>query len=72
MLFLGTMFAPTKDRGVKGEGFTHKTGDMVTISSADIGMLQNRMKHASDCSNWRFGISALMRNLSERGLVLQA
>ena len=69
MLFLGTMFAPTKDRGVKGEGFTHKTGDVVTISSADIGMLQNRMKPSSDCRHWSFGISAFMRNLSERGLV---
>ena len=69
MLFLGTMFAPTKDRGVKGEGFTHKTGDVVSISSADIGMLQNQMKPSSDCRHWSFGISAFMRNLSERGLV---
>ena len=69
MLFLGTMFAPTKDRGVKGEGFTHKTGDVVTISCADIGGLQNQMKPSSACSQWTFGISALMRNLSERGLV---
>ena len=69
MLFLGTMFAPTKDRGVKGEGFTHKTGDVVSISSADIGMLQNQMKPSSDCRHWSFGISSFMRNLSERGLV---
>lgn len=69
MLFLGTMFAPTKDRGAKGEGFTHKTGDIVTISCADIGMLQNQMKPSGECRHWKFGLSAFMRNLSERGLV---
>ena len=69
MLFLGTMFAPTKDRGAKGEGFTHKTGDIVTISCADIGMLQNQMKPSGECRHWTFGLSSFMRNLSERGLV---
>ena len=24
VLYLGTMFAPVKDRGAKGQGFTHK------------------------------------------------
>ena len=28
MLFLGTMFAPVKDRGAPGMGFTHKVGDL--------------------------------------------
>ncbi|MBL6605145.1 MAG: fumarylacetoacetate hydrolase family protein [Alphaproteobacteria bacterium] len=69
MLFLGTMFAPTKDRGAKGEGFTHETGDVVTISCPDIGMLQNQMKPSGECRHWTFGLSAFMRNLSERGLV---
>ena len=69
MLFLGTMFAPTKDRGVKGEGFTHKTGDRVSISSADIGLLHNQMKLSADCQPWTFGLADLMRNLSARGLV---
>ena len=32
MLFLGTMFAPIKDRGKKGNGFTHSIGDYVEIS----------------------------------------
>ena len=32
MLFLGTLFAPTEDRDIPGEGFTHKLGDRVTIS----------------------------------------
>ena len=34
VLFLGTMFAPVKDRGAKGQGFTHKTGDVTTICRA--------------------------------------
>ena len=34
VLFLGTMFAPIKDRGAKGQGFTHKAGDVTTICRA--------------------------------------
>src|SRR6266702_887123 len=34
IIFLGTMFAPTKDRGEKGSGFTHKIGALVTIRRA--------------------------------------
>ena len=30
VLYLGTMFAPTEDRGAPGQGFTHKIGDVVT------------------------------------------
>ena len=33
MLYLGTLFAPTEDRDVPGEGFTHKAGDVVAIST---------------------------------------
>jgi len=33
MLFLGILFAPTEDRDVPGEGFTHKIGDIVSIES---------------------------------------
>ena len=32
-LFLGIMFAPIQDRDTPGKGFTHKTGDIVTVSS---------------------------------------
>ena len=42
MLFLGTLFAPTDDRDVKGEGFTHKRGDLVTISAPGLGAEQYR------------------------------
>ena len=68
VLFLGTMFAPTKDRDVAGEGFTHKTGDIVTIASPKLGRLINRMRTSDVCEEWTFGISALMSNLAERGL----
>ncbi len=33
LLFTGTMFAPTDDRDAPGQGFTHKDGDIVTIST---------------------------------------
>src|SRR4029450_12358247 len=33
MLFLGTMFVPTRDRKGPGEGFTHVQGDVVRVSS---------------------------------------
>ena len=36
VLYLGTMFVPSKDRGEKGKGFTHKIGDIVTISSREV------------------------------------
>jgi fumarylacetoacetate (FAA) hydrolase family protein len=69
VLFLGTMFAPTQDRGEPGMGFTHKTGDIVTIAAPELGALVNRMKPSPDCEPWTFGISALMANLAQRDLI---
>ena len=69
VLFLGTLFAPTQDRGEPGMGFTHKTGDMVTIAAPELGALVNRMKPSPDCEPWTFGISALMANLAGRDLI---
>jgi fumarylacetoacetate (FAA) hydrolase family protein len=69
VLYLGTMFAPTEDRGQAGMGFTHKPGDVVTISSPALGVLVNRMVHADKARPWTFGTSALMRNLARRGLL---
>jgi fumarylacetoacetate (FAA) hydrolase family protein len=69
VLYCGTMFAPTKDRGAKGQGFTHKTGDVVTIASAKLGSLTNRMRLSTECAPWTFGTGALMRNLAKRGLL---
>lgn len=37
VLFLETLFAPTKDRDVPGEGFTHKIGDIVSVGNPDLG-----------------------------------
>ena len=69
VLFLGTMFAPIKDRDAVGEGFTHKTGDIVTIASPKLGRLVNRMRTSDACEPWTFGIGALMTNLADRGLL---
>ena len=69
MLFLGTQFAPTKDRGEKGKGFTHKLGDIVSIRADALGMLVNRVSHCDKAPPWTFGINDLMRNLAARGLL---
>ncbi len=66
-LYLGTMFAPVKDRDAPGKGFTHKVGDVVTVAADKLGALVNRMKHAQDCERWDFGTAALMRHLAKRG-----
>jgi fumarylacetoacetate (FAA) hydrolase family protein len=65
-LFLGTMFAPVKDRDAPGQGFTHKRDDIVTIASPKLGRLMNRMRPSDECEPWRFGIAALMTNLARR------
>lgn len=69
VLYLGTMFAPTEDRGAKGLGFTHKIGDVVTIRADELGSLTNRMALASQAPPWHFGVADLMRNLAERRLI---
>ncbi len=68
-LFLGTMFAPIEDRDAPGQGFTHKTGDIVTIAAPGLGRLVNRMRPTDQCAPWSFGAGALMRNLARRGLL---
>lgn len=69
VLYLGTMFAPTEDRGDKGMGFTHKEGDIVTIHARELGALTNRMTLSDKARPWTFGAAALMRNLSKRDLI---
>ncbi|HVO02606.1 MAG TPA: fumarylacetoacetate hydrolase family protein [Candidatus Cybelea sp.] len=69
MLFLGTMFAPIKDREKPGMGFTHHLGDAVSISSPRLGTLWNRVDHSDRIAPWTFGASALMRNLVHRQLI---
>ncbi|MDF2389388.1 fumarylacetoacetate hydrolase family protein, partial [Nostoc ellipsosporum NOK] len=68
-LYLGTMFVPSKDRGEKGKGFTHKVGDIVTISSEKFGSLVNRVRLSPDCPHWTYGASHLMRDLARAGLL---
>jgi fumarylacetoacetate (FAA) hydrolase family protein len=69
VLFLGTMFAPIQDRDAAGQGFTHRTGDVVMVSAPKLGRLVNRMMPTDRCEAWNFGTGALMRNLAGRGLL---
>ncbi|WP_417742272.1 fumarylacetoacetate hydrolase family protein [Salipiger sp.] len=69
MLYLGTMFAPTKNRGEEGMGFTHKTNDLVTVSSPQLGRLVNRVRPCDAVAPWTFGTRALMGNLAARGIL---
>jgi fumarylacetoacetate (FAA) hydrolase family protein len=69
VLFLGTMFAPVEDRDAPGKGFTHKTGDIVTVATPKLGRLVNRMRPTDACERWTFGAASLMRNLARRGLI---
>lgn len=68
-LFMGTMFAPTQDRDAPAAGFTHKTGDVVRVSSPYLGMLWNQVTTSDEAPPWTVGISSLMRNLAARGLL---
>ena len=68
-LYLGTMFAPVDDRGAPGLGFTHNVGDRVRVSSPKLGVLENIVTTSDKAPPWVFGVSALMRNLAQRGLL---
>ena len=69
MLFLGTMFAPTQDRHGPGLGFTHVVGDVVAVSTPQLGTLVNRVTTSDKAEPWTFGITALMQSLAQRGLL---
>ena len=69
VLYLGTMFAPVKDRDAPGQGFTHHMGDVVTIASEKLGALVNVVTTCDRAPPWRFGTAALMRNLAKRGFL---
>jgi len=68
MLFLGTMFSPTQDRGGQGSGFTHRPGDVVRIATPRLGALVNRVGLCNGIAPWTFGVRALYANLRQRGL----
>ena len=69
ILYLGTMFAPSEDRGEPGMGFTHKVGDIVTIHADPLGALTNVMQTSDQAPPWTFGVAELMRNLAKRNLI---
>jgi fumarylacetoacetate (FAA) hydrolase family protein len=69
MLYLGTLFAPTQDRDAPGKGFTHKVGDVVSISSPKLGTLRNEVTTSDKAPEWSYGIRELMKSLSRRGLL---
>jgi len=69
VLFLGTLFAPTQDRDVAGQGFTHKIGDTVAIATPRLGRLVNTVTTSKAAAPWEFGLTALIRNLAGRGLL---
>ena len=69
VLYLGTIFAPTQDRGEPGVGFTHALGDRVTVAAPGLGALVNTVGLATEAPEWTFGAGALMRNLVGRGLL---
>ena len=50
-------------------GFTHKIGDVVTKPTEKLGALQNTEVLCHDAPPWKFGITALMRNLALGGLL---
>lgn len=69
VLFCGTVFAPTQDRGATGSGFTHHHGDQVSVFNPLLGALHNVVRATDACAPWQFGASHLMRNLAGRGLL---
>ncbi len=69
VVYLGTMFAPVKDRGGAGKGFTHKLGDVVSISTPSLGTLSNTVRLATEAAPWTYGTSHLFRDLAKAGLL---
>lgn len=66
-LFTGTGCHVTAERD--GAAFTHKGGDIVTVSSPKLGSLVNRVGDSADMAPWHYGPGALMKNLAYRGLL---
>jgi fumarylacetoacetate (FAA) hydrolase family protein len=66
VLYCGTLFAPIQDREAPGKGFTHKLKDVVTIASAELGSLTNRVRLSTECPPWTYGLRSLMADLAVR------
>ena len=43
-----------------GSGFTHKTGDVVSIAAPELGALVNEVVTCDQAEPWTFGTGALM------------
>jgi len=69
VLYTGTMFAPVKDRGGVGKGFTHKMGDKVSISTPSLGTLINIVRLSTEAPEWTYGASHLLRDLAKADLL---
>ena len=65
VLFLGTMFAPTKDRDARGRA-SPTSGRPRHHRAPKLGKLTNRMRTSDACEPWKFGITPLMMNLAKR------
>ena len=44
-------------------------GDVVTVSTPQLGALVNRVTTSDQAEPWTFGITALMQSLARRGLL---
>ncbi|MCQ9385430.1 fumarylacetoacetate hydrolase family protein [Brevibacterium moorei] len=62
-IMTGTLFAPTQDRNVPGEGFTHANGDVVSIQNPLVGRLVNRVGACEELAPWTYGLRELMADL---------
>ena len=60
---------PRRTVAGKGQGFTHKHGDRVSVANPHLGVLFNTVRSTDQCPPWGFGASHLMRNLAERDLL---
>ncbi len=63
VLFTGTLFAPTQDRGTDGAGFTHAPGDVVSVWSEHLGLLRNTTGVSEHLPPWEFGIGRFVEYL---------
>lgn len=68
VILTGTLFAPTDDRSVPGEGFTHAHGDVVTISNPLVGALVNPVGPTEELEPWTYGVRRLFADLAAAGL----
>ncbi|MYR97722.1 MULTISPECIES: fumarylacetoacetate hydrolase family protein [unclassified Streptomyces] len=69
VLLLGTMFAPVNDRDEPGRGFTHHPGDVVRVSTPELGTLAHEIRYSQECAPWTYGVRVLMTGLARRGLL---